>query len=87
MTPAEQAQLDADRAASAAATATAETQHANELALRQGLRDRLQEMADLANLIESGAATAADQRRALVLSLRGSLRLARLVNSQLDQAV
>lgn len=86
MTPAEQAQLDADQAAAAAAAQTAAQRQANAAAMRQSLHDRMQQMLDLANAIEGGTATPADQRIALVLCLRGTVRLTRLFGAELDQA-
>lgn len=41
------------------------------------LREQMQQATDLADLIQSGNATAADQRQALVMCLRGMVRVAR----------
>lgn len=86
MTPSEQAQFDADQSSGAANSQALATRQANAAAMRQSLHDRMQQMLDLATAIEGGTPTPADQRLALVLCLRGTVRLARLVVAELDQA-
>lgn len=51
------------------------------------LRNRMQEALDLADAIDAGTATAADQRRALVICLRGLVRLTRLQLALYDRTV
>src|SRR5262245_24227905 len=86
MTPEEEMQLAADQAAAAAAVQVTAARRANADKMRLDLHDRLQEMRDLAGRVEDGTATAADQRRALVLCLRGTVRLALLNLVELDAA-
>jgi hypothetical protein len=59
---------------------------ANRRAMSDALQARMQEALDLAVAIEAGTATAADQRRALVMCLRGIVRLTRLQLALLDEA-
>jgi hypothetical protein len=85
-TPAEEAAHSADVAAWAAAEATADQREANYEAMRQSLTDRMQQALDLAAKLDANTATAAEQRQALSLLLRGTVRLTRVVFSLLDQA-
>jgi hypothetical protein len=56
----------------------------NRLVISEALKARMQEMNDLADLIEGGTATAVDRTRALVLALRGERFLVRLQLQLLD---
>src|SRR5262245_51435633 len=86
MTPEEVAQWQSDQQAAAAAATVTAAHTANSATMRLSLHDRIQEMRDLATGVEAGTATAADQRRALVLCLRGTVRLALLMLVELDAA-
>ncbi len=60
-------------------------QEENRLAISEALRSRMQEAGDLADKLQAGTATAAEQRQALVLCLRAVVRLTRLQLQMLDQ--
>lgn len=84
MTPAEQAQYDADQTAGAAQAQQQAGLAANEQTMRKSLHDRMQQALDLADALDANTATPAQQRAALALCLRGVVRLARLVNEELE---
>ncbi len=80
------AQYEQDQAEGAARATLEATLDANATHIRDGLRQHLHDALDLATLVQSGQATAQQQRDALALCLRGTVRLARLVLSELDEA-
>jgi hypothetical protein len=86
MTASEQTRYDTDVAAWADTATRQATLDANAAEMRAALAAHLQDTAALADTVEAGSATAAQQRQALVLCLRGTGRLTRLVLELFDQA-
>jgi hypothetical protein len=86
LTAEEEAQYDVDQAASAAAVAARAPLDANAAAMRQSLVAHLQDALTLADALDANTATPAQQRTALSLCLRGTVRLSRLTLSIYDQA-
>jgi hypothetical protein len=82
----EEAQYLLDQAADVAAATVQAGHDANAQTMRQSLVAAMQQMVDLAALFQAGTATAADQRTALALCLRSSVRLTRLMLELFDQA-
>lgn len=86
MTPAEQAQCDADQAAAQAAAAAQTAQAGNAQTMRQSLQAHLADALTLADALDANTATPGQQRQALSLCLRGTVRLSRVVLELYDVA-
>jgi hypothetical protein len=85
MTPEEEAQYAADQEEGAGQAAAEEMLRTNEATLRDRLRARVAESLELANKIENGTATPEERARAVVLALRGVVRLTVLELRELDE--
>lgn len=86
MTAEEQAQLDADQAAWARDVQAQATRDTNAATMRAALAAHLTDALQLADALDANTATPVQQRAALSLCLRGTVRLARLTLELLDQA-
>lgn len=85
MSDAEYQQAQADAAAAAAAAADGAQQQANASTFQSSLQSQITAALALADKLDAGTATAAEQRNGLSMCLHGLVRLTKVVYRTFDQ--